>query len=126
MSNNSYNGSINLQKCKGARRIIANGVKGIFIPTDGNPTIYVSEKGAYMSIRVRESEREFDGKKYTHFVAVSFSNKEAREKAIEQFGEEGANEFTPILGNLSAYSAPEPTYEAADVKEDNGDIPDFL
>ncbi len=120
----SLNGSINLMKYPGAKRILANGKKGIFIPVDENPSIFVSEKGAYASIRVVEKESEFNGKNYTHFVAASLSKKERDELKKAGYGEEDIKALTPILGNLETYEpqadgpAGADSYESADVNED--------
>jgi len=115
----SLNGSINLLKYPGARRIIANGVKGIFIPVDNNPSIFVGDKGAYASIRVVEKETTFDDRHYTHFVAASLPK-----KVREGMTEEQAKAAAPILGNLEAYQPQQGgSYEEAATVEDEEDLP---
>ena len=123
----SLNGSINLMKYPGARRILANGVKGIFIPVDENPSIYVGDKGAYATIRVVEKESEFNDKHYTHFVAASLPKK-VRD-ALKEKGktDEELKALAPILGNLETYDPQagggSAEYEQASVEEAAEDLP---
>ncbi len=114
----TLNGSINLLKYPGAKKIIANGVRGIFIPAETNPSIFVGEKGAYASIRVVEKESEFNDRYYTHFVAASMSKKSREQLSADGMTDEEINALTPILGNLETY-APEVTYESASVQDDD-------
>ena len=65
-------------KFEGAKKIIANGQKGIFIPVEDNPTISVSENGAFVNIRVWEREATFGERHYTHAIAASISKKKVR------------------------------------------------
>ena len=122
----AYNGSINLLKYPGAKKIIANGQKGIFIPTDDNPTIYVGGKGAYASIRIVEKESTFDDRHYTHFVAASLSKGQREELQKKGKTDEEIKAFSPILGNLETYTA-QPSgdsFEAATVTaQDIDDLP---
>lgn len=111
-------GSINLLKYPGSRKILANGVKGIFIPVESNPSIFVGEKGAYASIRVVEKESEFNDRHYTHFVAASMSKKSREKLSEDGKSDEEINALAPILGNLETYE-PEATYETASVQEDD-------
>ena len=117
----SLNGNINLLKYPGAKKIVANGVKGIFIPVEENPSIYVGNKGAYAGIRVVEKVSEFNDRKYTHFVAAHIPK-----KVRDTMTEEEAKAATPILGNLETYE-PEGggggSFEEAEVKEAEEDLP---
>ena len=117
-------GSINLLKYPGSKKIIANGVRGIFIPSEANPSIYVGEKGAYASVRIVERESEFGDKHYTHYVAASISKKGREELASQGMSEEEIRALAPIIGNLETYEPQGATYEEAAVKEDdNEDMP---
>lgn len=122
----SLNGNINLMKYPGAKRILANGVKGIFIPVEENPSIFVGEKGAYASIRVVEKESEFNDRHYTHFVAASLSKKVRDELKSKGKTDEELKALAPILGNLESYE-PEgggAEFEQVDeVKEAEEDLP---
>lgn len=100
----AINGSINLMKYVGARKVSLGGQKGIFIPVEENPTIYVGEKGAYASVRIVAHESEFEDRKYTHFIAASLS-KEKRTELENSFGKEATKAYTPILGNAAEYSS---------------------
>lgn len=111
-------------KYPGAKKIIANGVKGIFIPVETNPSIYVGGKGAYASIRVVEKESNFDDRHYTHFVAASISKKTREALAADGMSDEEINAVTPILGNLEEYAPKEESFEAAaTVADDVEDMP---
>lgn len=117
----SLNGNINLMKYPGARRILANGVKGIFIPVEDNPSIFVGEKGAYASIRVVEKESEFNDRHYTHFVAASLPKKVRDELKAKGKTDEELKALAPILGNLETFdpqSAGSAEYEEVDEAED--------
>ena len=119
----AINGSINLMKYVGARKVSISGEKGVFIPLDENPTIFNGTKGVYASVRVVEHESEFDGKTYTHFIAASL-NKEKREELEAEYDKDEMKKFTPILGNMVDYNAA--SYEdvdAEDVEEEDDDMP---
>ena len=115
----SLNGSINLMKYPGAKKIIANGQKGIFIPVEPNPSIFVGEKGAYASIRVVEKESEFNDRHYTHFVAAQLPKKVRDDLKAAGKSDDDIKALTPILGNLETYVPQEggATYEEASVDE---------
>lgn len=113
----SINGSINLLKIKGARKILADGQKGIFIPAEDNPAIYVG-KGAYLSIRVVEKETTFEDRHYTHFVAVALPKAKIEELKKVGATDNDIKELTPILGNLEEYVPNEGGgYEAVSTQE---------
>lgn len=119
----SINGSINLLKIKGARKILADGQKGIFIPAEDNPAIYVG-KGAYLSIRVVEKETTFEDRHYTHFVSVGLPKSKIDELKKAGATEEDIKELTPILGNLEEYVPKEGgNYEASATVELPEDLP---
>lgn len=126
----NLNGTLNLLKLNGARLISLRGgaERGIFIPTEGenrNPSIYVGGKGAYMHVRVVESERDFNGKHYTHFIAAAFADGEEFKEMKEALGRDAINALAPILGNLESFKQPGGgSYE--EEAEDNNDMPDFL
>ena len=110
---------MNLLKLKGARKIIAKEQKGIFIPVEENPSIFVGDKGAYLSIRVVEKESDFEDRHYTHFVSASIPKKKRDELEAAGYSKEEIYALTPILGNLETY---EPqggggNYEEEEVKE---------
>lgn len=131
-------GQINLMKFKGARRVSDGKTRGIFIPVDENPTIYDSGRGAYASVRIVEKASEFDGKKYTHFIALDLP-KDKRDELREKLGDDAFRALTPILGNLREYQAPAADYtpttlyvagdhdqrlaDANGFKEQHGDLP---
>ena len=124
----TLNGSINLLKYKDARKVIIAGVKGIFIPVDENPTIFVGGKGAYANVRIVEHESTFDDSTYSHFISASFGKSDDRKKYEETFGSEALRAVTPILGNLAAYqdsraNESEESYVAAEDVKDDGDLP---
>lgn len=119
----TLNGSINLMKFLGAKKVIANGQKGIFIPTDLNPAIFSGEKGAYASIRVVEKETSFNDRHYTHFMALSISKKQREELEANGWDDDHIKAATPILGNLEAW-APQDNYESVNVSDDDDDMPD--
>ena len=112
-------GNINLLKYPGSRRIIANGVRGIFIPAEQNPSIYIGEKGAYASIRIVDKESDFSDKHYTHFIAASISKKAREELSSQGLSEDEIKAFSPILGNLETYEPQAASYEEASVQEDD-------
>ena len=107
----AINGSINLLKYVGARKVSLSGKRGIFIPVDENPSIYAEGKGAYAAIRIVEHESEFDGKKYTHFIAADIDSKKRRSELEQSFGRDAVKAMTPILGNAVDYNAREETFE---------------
>ena len=118
----SLNGSINLMKYPGAKKILANGKKGIFIPVDDNPSIYVGEKGAYATVRVVEKESEFNDKHYSHFIAAALPKKVRDDLKAKGASDDDIKALTPILGNLETY---EPqagnggdSYENVEAEED--------
>jgi len=120
----NINGSINLLKYKDARKVSLQGVKGIFIPTEGvNPTIVVGEKGAYAHLRIVEKESTFEnnGKPvtYTHFIAASIADKDKRAELKNSLPTEEFNGLTPILGNASEWKGE----AAADYEEAEEDKP---
>lgn len=115
----AINGSINLLKYSGARKVSLGGQKGIFIPVEENPTIFVGEKGAYASVRVVEHESSFDGKTYTHFIAASLDKKK-KDELENAYGKDKVKEFTPILGNATDYSA----QQSDSYEEESEDMPE--
>lgn len=122
----TMNGSINLMKFAGARKVIdANNKKCILIPVDDNPSIASGEKGAYANIRIVEKESTFNDRHYTHFVAATISKKTSEELLAKGWSEEQIKAATPILGNLETY-VPKEEYEKESFKEDKGfdDLPD--
>jgi len=114
-------GNINLLKYPGSRKVIANGVKGIFIPTEANPSIFVGEKGAYASVRIVEKESEFKDKHYTHFIAASIAKKAREELSSQGMSDDEIKALAPILGNLETYEPQGATFEEASVEDDNGE-----
>lgn len=123
----TINGSINLMKFVGARKVIdANNKKCILIPVDDNPSIASGEKGAYANIRIVEKETTFNDRHYTHFVAATMSKKTMDELTAKGWSEEQIRAATPILGNLETYVPKEETYQKESFKEDRGfdDLPD--
>ena len=117
----SLNGSINLMKFEGAKKIIANGQKGIFIPVEDNPTISVSENGAFVNIRVWEREATFGERHYTHAIAASISKKKREELEKSGYSKEDIYALTPFIGNLEAREAAQNggNFENAEVQEDD-------
>ena len=103
-------GRINLLKLKNARRVQDGNIKGIFIPIYDNPAIYAEGKGAYLSIRIVEKPSEYNGVKYSHFIAASL-DKDQREKLKEELSDEELRSVTPILGNARTWGGEEQTYE---------------
>lgn len=118
----SLNGTINLMKYNGARKVAIGGQKGIFIPVAENPTIYAEGKGAYASIRIVEKESTFDDRHYTHFVSASLSKKKREELEAQGYDKEAMYAVTPILGNLETYDAQPAgeSYEEAEAVEVGG------
>lgn len=117
-------GSINLLKFVGAKKIIADGKKGIFIPVDQNPTIVVGTKGAYAHIRVVEKDVTFDNRHYTHFIAASLSKEKRDDMQSGGMTEEQINAYSPILGNLEAFEPRPSRDDFADARtEDAEDLP---
>jgi hypothetical protein len=119
----TLNGKINLLKYPGAKKIIANGVKGIFIPAEQNPSIFIGEKGAYAAVRVVEKVTTFNDKTYSHFIAATLSKAQRDELAAQGLSEDEIKAFSPILGNLETYEPQGATYEEATVAEDVDDLP---
>lgn len=102
-------GQINLLKLHNARRVQDGNIKGIFIPIYDNPAIYAEGRGAYLNIRIVEKESEYNGIKYTHFIAASL-DKDRRDELMESLSEEEFKAVTPILGNARVFKAA-PEYE---------------
>ena len=112
----TINGSINLMKFVGARKVVASGEKGIFIPIDQNPTIVSGAKGAYAQVRIVEKESTFNDRHYTHFICLSLS-KEMKDSLRNQgYDDEKLNSLTPILGNLEEFK-PKDEYQTENVQE---------
>lgn len=116
----AINGSINLLKYVGARKVSLGGQRGIFIPVDENPSIYVGDKGAYASVRVVEHESTFGDKTHTHFIAAAIDSKKRRDELEAQYGKETVKTFTPILGNAIDYNAASESY---DEEQEDDDLP---
>lgn len=115
-------GSINLMKFVGAKKIIANGERGIFIPEEQNPTIVPGAKGAYANVRIVESKRTFNDHEYTHFLALSLPRKQREDLKAKGVSDEQINALTPILGNLETY-VPKDSYEQVKVQDAEDDFP---
>ena len=115
----TLSGKINLLKYPGSKKIIANGVKGIFIPAEQNPSIYIREKGAYAAVRIVEKEATFNDKTYSHFIAATLTKKQREELSNDGLSEDEIKAFSPILGNLETYEPQGATYEEAVVKDDD-------
>lgn len=109
-------GSINLMKFVGARKVIASGEKGIFIPIDQNPTIVSGAKGAYANVRIVEKESTFNDRHYTHFCALSLPKDTKEQLRAKGYSDEQLNGLTPILGNLEVYQ-PKDEYQTETIKE---------
>lgn len=118
----AINGKINLMKYVGARKVSIGGHKGIFIPVELNPTIFVGEKGAYASVRVVEHESTFDDVTYSHFIAASLS-KDIREELEAKYGKDEVKKMTPILGNMSTYTGGSTQTNFEETSEDADDLP---
>jgi len=97
-------GQINLLKLKNARRVQDGNIKGIFIPIYDNPAIFAEGRGAYLNIRIVEKESEYNGKKFSHFIAADLP-KEKREELREQLDDDDFRAVTPILGNANAWES---------------------
>lgn len=112
----TINGSINLMKFVGARKVVASGEKGIFIPIDQNPTIIPGAKGAYASVRIVEKESTFNDRHYTHFICLSLNKEKKEQLKNDGYSDEQLNALTPILGNLETYQ-PKDEYQEEKVEE---------
>ena len=97
-------GQINLLKLKNARRVQDGNIKGIFIPIYDNPAIYAEGRGAYLNIRIVEKESEYNGKKFSHFIAADLA-KEKRDELRDRLSEDDFRAVTPILGNANAWDS---------------------
>lgn len=97
-------GQINLLKLKNARRVQDGNIKGIFIPIYDNPAIYAEGRGAYLNIRIVEKESEYNGKKFSHFIAADLA-KEKRDELRDRLSDDDFRAVTPILGNANAWEA---------------------
>ena len=95
-------GQINLLKLKNARRVQDGNIKGIFIPIYDNPAIYAEGRGAYLNIRIVEKESEYNGKKFSHFIAADLA-KEKRDELRDRLSDDDFRAVTPILGNANAW-----------------------
>ena len=109
-------GSINLMKFVGARKVVASGEKGIFIPIDQNPSITPGAKGAYASIRIVEKESTFNDRHYSHFCALSLPKEKKEQLRSEGYSDEQLNGLTPILGNLETFK-PRDEYQTENIQE---------
>ena len=116
-------------KFAGARKVSANGVKGIFIPVDENPAIVQGAKGAYANVRVVEKESTFNDRHYTHFIALSLPREKKDDLKSQGYSDERLNGLTPILGNLEEYQ-PRDTFQEENIQDipevklqDSGDLP---
>ena len=122
----TLNGSINLMKFVGARKVIdKNNKKCILIPVDDNPTIISGEKGAYANIRVVEKESTYNDRHYTHFIALSLGKKKFDELKASGKSTEEINSYSPVLGNLETYT-PQDNYKQESFKDAGGydDLPE--
>jgi hypothetical protein len=97
-------GQINLLKLKNARRVQDGNIKGIFIPIYDNPAIYAEGRGAYLNIRIVEKESEYNGKKFSHFIAADLA-KEKRDELRDRLSDDDFRAVTPILGNANAWDS---------------------
>ena len=97
-------GQINLLKLKNARRVQDGNIKGIFIPIYDNPAIYAEGRGAYLNIRLVEKESEYNGKKFSHFIAADLA-KEKRDELRDRLSDDDFRAVTPILGNANAWDS---------------------
>ena len=109
-------GSINLMKFVGARKVSANGVKGIFIPIEENPSIISGAKGEYASVRIVEKESTFNDRHYTLFVALLLGEEKKDSLRSQGYSDEQINGLTPILGNLEEYQ-PRDSYQEENIQE---------
>jgi len=112
----TINGSINLMKFVGARKVVASGEKGIFIPIDQNPTIVSGAKGAYANVRIVEKESTFNDRHYTHFICLSLGKELKEQLRAKGYDDDKLNSLTPILGNLETFQ-PKDEYQAETIKE---------
>ena len=118
-------GQINLLKLKNARRVQDGNIKGIFIPIYDNPAIYAEGRGAYLNIRIVEKESEYNGKKFSHFIAADLA-KEKRDELRDRLSDDDFRAVTPILGNANAWDNNhyEPTTlrttDSSDLRSANG------
>lgn len=97
-------GQINLLKLKNARRVQDGNIKGIFIPIYDNPAIYAEGRGAYLNIRIVEKESEYNGKKFSHFIAADLA-KEKRDELRDRLSDDDFRAVTLILGNANAWDS---------------------
>ena len=97
-------GQINLLKLHNARRVQDGNIKGIFIPIYDNPAIYAEGRGAYLNIRIVEKESEYNGKKFSHFIAADLA-KEKRDELRDRLSDDDFRAVTPILGNANAWDS---------------------
>ena len=100
-------GGIDLLGLKGAVYTTLKGKKCIIIPTETNPCINVWEGGqrlkAFLGIAVVKSPDNKYGN--SHFVKTSVSRKAREALGISA---ENLKDYTPILGNLKAFSKGRP------------------
>lgn len=99
---NTLAGKVNILAFKDAKKLVIDGEKGVFLPL--NETMYVGEKGVYVPVRIVPCEKEFNGKKSTHFIALAVESKETRDELIKFHGEDYVKALTPIIGNLTEYA----------------------
>lgn len=91
---------LDLLKFRGAKLVTAQGRRGVFIPTDVNPSIFVGGKCVYLNlsaIELREPSRFGD----THLVKGNIDK-----KTFDAMTED-ERRSQPILGNLRPLRAPE-------------------
>jgi len=103
-------------KFVGARKVVASGEKGIFIPIGENPSIVSGAKGAYANVRIVEKESTFNDRHYSHFICLSLPKEKKEELRGQGYDDEKFNSLTPILGNLEAYK-PKDEFQDENIQE---------
>lgn len=91
---------LDLMRFRDARLVTAQGHKGVFIPVEGNPAIYVGSKCVYLNLsalRLSQEGRYGD----THFVKGNIS------KDVFDAMTEEQRRSQPILGNMRPLRSPE-------------------
>ena len=81
---------------------ICGGRKGIFIPIEDNPCLYLSEKSGKKTINLDIEVKPTPNNKYgSDFMVKASVGKENRQRL--GIGREQMDRYTPILGNLKTF-----------------------